>query len=170
MPLLLLRKPARDHIPHEPDHHDEQHRRRDLPEVGVAVKLHAVEPVEVHAEISGQEGERQEEDGDDGELLHALVLQAADGVEDEVDHRVGRVPHLVEVVGHEHDVVLDIADVDLRDGADVDDGCARFGVRAVVEGVAGGNGFGFVVAERVEEVDDGVDGVAELRDFAGEDV
>lgn len=128
--------------------------------------LHADKVGEVHAEVAGEEGHGQEEDGDERELLHGFVLVGRDGVEDEVDHVVCGVAHLVDVCDDERRVVEDVGEVGVREGGDGDGGGGG--------GAGGGAGVGAggvaVVAEGVDEVDGGVDVCAELGDFAGEDV
>ena len=80
--LILLGKPLRDVVAHQEQSDNEQNRGRDLPEIGVGIVVHAVEPDEIHPEVACQKGKWQEEDGYDGQLLHALVLVGGDCVED----------------------------------------------------------------------------------------
>lgn len=130
--------------------------------------LHAGKVGEVHAEVAGEEGRGQEEDGDERELLHGFVLVGRDGVEDEVDHVVGGVAHLVDVCDDERRVVEDVGEVGVRERADGDGGGGGGAVGGAGVGVRAGGVA--VVAEGVDEVDGRVDVCAELGDFAGEDV
>lgn len=67
-------------------------------------------PSGTDAEV-GQTDQRQEDDGDHGELLHAFVLGGRDGVEDEVDHAFGGALELVQIVRDQDAVVQYIGEV-----------------------------------------------------------
>ena len=45
--------------------------------------VHDRHGIEIHAEVAGQERQRQKEAGHQGELPHALVLARSNSVEDE---------------------------------------------------------------------------------------
>jgi len=75
-----------------------------------------------HAEVAGEEGHGQEKDGDERELFDGFVLGRGDGVEEEVDHVVGGVAHLIDVFDDEGRVVEDVGEVGVREGGDGDVG------------------------------------------------
>ena len=145
IPTPLRMKPAPYDIPHKVAHGHKDHRRSDLPEVAITVD-DALKVRKVHAKIPRQEAEWQEQNRHQGQLAHRLVLEAADGVEDEVRHRGGRAAHLVEVVGDEDDVVLNVAEVGARHVADLQRGGGGLDRRRAGAGAGAGAAGGDTVA------------------------
>lgn len=98
-------------------HQDQNHHRRDRnaepPKVRIAI-LQRGELFEVHAKVTCQEGHGQEEDRDKGQLLHALVLVCAHGVEDERDHAICGAAHPLQRLDHRDAVVFYVAEVSMR--------------------------------------------------------
>lgn len=86
------KRPSRTPNLHQNQHHRPRNRPAKPPKISIAV-LQRGELLEIHPEVANKEGHGQEEDGHEGELLHALVLVRAHGVEDQVDHAVGGAAH-----------------------------------------------------------------------------
>lgn len=84
--------------------------------------LHSGKTLEILPEITSQKRKWQEEYGDDGQLLHALVLKGSHLIEQQVDHAVSGAPHNVEFVNEHEAMVLDVAEVSDGDRADANSG------------------------------------------------
>lgn len=77
---------------HQKQNHGPRHWYTKPPEIRITVLQHG-HIFEIHPEIARQECHGQEKDRDEGELLHALVLIGAHGVENQVDHAVCGAAH-----------------------------------------------------------------------------
>lgn len=61
---------------------------------------------EVLTEVTSDESQWQEDNCDNGQLLHALVLVSRNGVEDQVYHMVCRLLNLRQVLRDEHTMIV----------------------------------------------------------------
>jgi hypothetical protein len=68
----------------------------------------------------GQESQRQIKTGDNCQLLHALVLVGANGVENKINHVVGSTPHLIISFHNSNTMIQSIAEVGMAHGANAD--------------------------------------------------
>ncbi|KAG7153078.1 hypothetical protein HYQ46_000125 [Verticillium longisporum] len=125
--------------------------RRNLPKVRNAIgKLR--KRLKVLAEIARNEGQRQEDDRDHSQLLHALVLVRRDGVEDEVNEVVGAALDLLHGFRDDDAVIEDVAEVRVRERRDDD---ARGRVTELARRNVGTQ-VGRVIAQDVDHIVDRV--------------
>jgi len=108
-------------------HHAERHGQSQIPEEPVvmisktedvmrSINIHMRvlqrwELFKVHAKVTGQERQWQEQDGDEGQLLHTLILVCSHGVEDQTDHVITLRAHLIEGSNNHDTVVLHISQI-----------------------------------------------------------
>lgn len=59
----------------------------------------------------GQERQRQEQDGHNGQLLHTFILASAMGVEDEINHVICCSAHLIKSFSHENAMIFHVTKV-----------------------------------------------------------
>lgn len=165
-PLHRLHGPSQKRIPHQDDRRADCDGYGDLPEIPLIV-FDAREVREVHAEVAGDESQGQENDGDDRELLHGLVLPGRDGVEDQIDHAPGRLVQLVERLRDQDAVVFHVAEIRMCHGTDLD---ACDGAEGFVREDGSGNWLAFVVAESGDETGDGADEISHGGDLGCDNV
>lgn len=153
----------RQRICHQHRHRDDHDRDRNEPKEGIGMLLHPAKALKVLAKVSDEESQGQEEDGDCGEDLHGLVLVGAHDIEDEVYERIGCAPHLVQRSCNHDAVVFDVAEIGMRQGRDGDagHGLARREVAVRLRQPALRHGVDLVVAQRIDDRHNGLDGVAE---------
>lgn len=103
---------------------------------------------EVLSKVSSNERQREEDDGDGGELLHALVLVGRDGVEDEVDEVVTRLLALMQSFSNDDAVIQHVTQIRVRHWRD-DDAAGR--VLKLLDGLFVRE-VRFVIAQHIDEV------------------
>lgn len=108
---------------------------------------------EVLSKVSSNESQREEDDGDGGELLHALVLVGRDGVKDEVDEVVTRLLALVKGFSNDDTVIQHVTQIRVRHWRD-DDAAGR--VLELLDSLFMRE-VRFVIAQDVDEVINGVE-------------
>lgn len=119
--------------------------------------------------IARHKGHGQEDDGDDSELSHALVLKSRNGIEDQINHIVRRAAHLVQRICDQQDMVLHVAQIDASRGINGDAGSGRIFVSlGVSTACTAGSTGALVIAQRIDKIADGLDVGAERDDFGNE--
>lgn len=121
---------------------------------------------EILPKISSNKRQRQENDCDSGQLLHALVLVGRDGVEDEINQILARLLALLQRLGDDDAVIQHVAQVRMRHGRD-DDAAGR--VLELLDGLFMRE-IRPVIAQDIDQIVNGVEEAQHLVNLADANV